>query len=57
MSAELRRIAATEVEEFKADYAWRFPGRSVDEVSADRCCSELCCANADVGLCDKWVVL
>ncbi len=33
MSAEFRRIAATEIEEFKADYARRFPGRSVDEVT------------------------
>ncbi|MGH3797617.1 MAG: BPTD_3080 family restriction endonuclease [Pseudonocardiaceae bacterium] len=33
MSAEFRRIAATEIEEFKADYARRFPGRSMDEVT------------------------
>ncbi len=33
MSAEFRRIAATEIEEFKADYTRRFPGRSMDEVT------------------------
>ncbi len=33
MSADFRKIAATEIEEFKADYARRFPGRSVDEVT------------------------
>ncbi|MGH3659687.1 MAG: restriction endonuclease, partial [Micromonosporaceae bacterium] len=33
MSAEFRRIAGPEIEEFKADYARRFPGRSMDEVT------------------------
>lgn len=33
MSADFRRIVATEIEEFKDDYARRFPGRSMDEVT------------------------
>lgn len=33
MSAEFKNIAATEIEEFRADYASRFPGRSLDDVS------------------------
>jgi len=33
MSAEFKRIAANEIEEFRADYRRRFPGRTLDEVS------------------------
>ncbi len=33
MSAEFRRIAGPEIEEFKTDYARRFPGRSMAEVT------------------------
>ncbi|MGH3800235.1 MAG: BPTD_3080 family restriction endonuclease, partial [Pseudonocardiaceae bacterium] len=33
MSADFRRIAAIEIQEFKDDYARRFPGRSMDEVT------------------------
>jgi type III restriction enzyme len=33
MSAEFKKVAANEIEEFRADYAQRFPGRSLEEVS------------------------
>jgi len=33
MSAEFKKIAAVEIEEFKADYRTRFPGRDVDELT------------------------
>ncbi len=33
LSADFRRIAAVEIEEFRAEYARRFPGRSMDTVS------------------------
>jgi type III restriction enzyme len=33
MSAEFKKVAADEIEEFRTDYAQRFPGRSLDEVS------------------------
>ena len=33
MSAEFKRIAATEIEEFKAEYRQRFPGRDPDELT------------------------
>ncbi|MGH3568779.1 MAG: BPTD_3080 family restriction endonuclease [Pseudonocardia sp.] len=33
MSAEFKRIAVTEIEEFRTDYARRFPGRPLDDVS------------------------
>jgi type III restriction enzyme len=33
MSDEFKRVAATEIEEFKSDYRTRFPGRDVDEVT------------------------
>lgn len=33
MSDEFKRLAATQIEEFKADYRERFPGRDVDELS------------------------
>jgi type III restriction enzyme len=32
LSSEFRRIAATEIEEFTADYMRRFPGRSVEDI-------------------------
>ncbi len=33
MSAEFKKLAATEIEEFKADYRARFPGRSADDLT------------------------
>ena len=33
MSAEFKKIAASEIEEFKADYRQRFPGRDADELT------------------------
>jgi type III restriction enzyme len=33
MSPEFKKIAAVEIEEFKAEYRQRFPGRSADELS------------------------
>jgi type III restriction enzyme len=33
MSPEFKKIAAAEIEEFKAEYRQRFPGRSADELS------------------------
>ncbi|MGE0446590.1 MAG: BPTD_3080 family restriction endonuclease, partial [Vicinamibacterales bacterium] len=33
MSPEFKKIAATEIEEFKADYRQRFPGRSTDDLT------------------------
>ena len=33
MKPEFKRIAATEIEQFKADYKMRFPGRSVEKVT------------------------
>jgi type III restriction enzyme len=33
MSADFKAIAATEIEEFKADYRQRFPGRSVEDLT------------------------
>lgn len=33
MSSEFKRIAAREIEEFKADYRRRFPGRDIEKVS------------------------
>lgn len=33
MSSEFKKIAATEIEEFKNEYRARFPGRDVDELS------------------------
>ncbi|MBI2186330.1 MAG: DEAD/DEAH box helicase family protein [Acidobacteria bacterium] len=33
MSPEFKRIAAAEIEEFKAEYQQRFPGRSADDLS------------------------
>jgi type III restriction enzyme len=33
MSAEFRKVAAIEIEEFRADYARRFPGRTLDDVT------------------------
>ena len=33
MSVNFKKIAAVEIEEFKADYRLRFPGRSTDDLS------------------------
>ncbi len=33
MSADFKKIAATEIEEFKADYRRRFPGRDAEEIT------------------------
>ena len=33
MSSDFKKIAAVEIEEFKADYRLRFPGRSTDDLS------------------------
>lgn len=33
MSADFKKIAATEIEEFKTDYRARFPGRDVDDLA------------------------
>jgi type III restriction enzyme len=35
MSPEFKKIAAAEIEEFKAEYRARFPGRSADELSEE----------------------
>ena len=35
MSAEFKKIAAVEIEEFKAEYRVRFPGRSTDDLRDD----------------------
>ncbi len=36
MSAEFKKIAAVEIEEFKAEYRARFPGRSADDLTRRR---------------------
>jgi type III restriction enzyme len=33
MSAEFKKVAAGEIEEFRADYAARFPGRTLDDIA------------------------
>ena len=33
MKPEFKKIAATEIEQFKADYKMRFPGRSVEKIT------------------------
>ena len=35
MSAEFKRIAAQEIEEFKAEYRQRFPGRGVIKIDGE----------------------
>jgi hypothetical protein len=36
MSDEFKRLAATEIAEFKAEYLARFPGRDAEELTEDR---------------------
>ena len=41
MKAEFKKIAATEIEKFKADYRRRFPGRSVEKITDEELLREV----------------